>query len=176
MTELEFEKICRGTENHIANEYAWGNTFLIHANSITNSKTADEITLPTNANINSGDFLEIKGPVRVGNFARENSTRQSAGSSYYGVMELSGNLWERCITIGNPNGRNFVGINGDGILDDLGNANVGSWPINQNPGSGFRGGSCYFDSYCRVSDRVFSTLSNNNRSYDYGFRCVLSIY
>lgn len=176
MSELEFEKICRGTENPNANEFAWGNTFLVQANSLAYINTADEIALPTNANINSGDFLEIKGPVRVGNFARSNSTRQSSGSSYYGVMDMSGNLWERCITIGNPNGRNFSGINGDGILDNLGNANVSTWPMEQNLGSGFRGGSCYFDSYCRVSDRIFSTLVNNNRSYDYGFRCVLSIY
>ena len=37
----------------------------------------------------------IDGPLRVGIFAANslNTGRITAGASYYGIMELSGNLW-----------------------------------------------------------------------------------
>lgn len=44
------------------------------------------------ANNNAG---AIQGPVRVGIYATANSGRDTAGATYWGVMEMSGNLWGR---------------------------------------------------------------------------------
>ena len=55
-------------------------------------------------------------------------------------MELSGNLWERCVTIGHPKGRAFKGTHGDGNLDSSGYADVPDWPGKDGAGGGNRGG------------------------------------
>ena len=81
------------------------------------------------------------GPVRVGIFARPGATRQAAGASYWGIMELSGHLAERTISIGNTAGRSFTGNHGDGELATSGSPNVVAWPIGTASGTGFRGGS-----------------------------------
>jgi hypothetical protein len=78
--------------------------------------------------------------MRTGAFAKPNSGRESAGAGYYGNMELSGNLWERCITIGTAIGRGFAGLHGQGELDANGNFfNLPDWPAGD--GMGGRGGS-----------------------------------
>jgi hypothetical protein len=48
-------------------------------------------------------------------------------------MEMSGNLYERMVSVGNANGRLFNGLHGDGELSINGNGNVTNWP-------GFTGG------------------------------------
>jgi len=77
------------------------------------------------------------------------------------VMELSGNLFERVVNIGNSAGRAFQGTLGDGVLDGSGNATGNSgWPAGN--GSGWRGGYWYGgDTLQRASDR-------NNAVYDGG--------
>ena len=50
---------------------------------------------------------------RRGVFATPDSGRVAAGASYWGIMELSGNLWERVVAVGNPAGRRFAGTHGD---------------------------------------------------------------
>lgn len=176
MTELEFEKACRGTINPVANEYAWGSTSLTVATGITNPRTATEVTTPSNANCLSNNVSGVQGPVRVGNFARSSSTRGSSGASYYGIMELSGSLWERAVTVGIPTGRSFTGILGDGVLTANGNANVTNWPGTTALGSGYRGGN-WADSNPRslVSDRYDANYYENNRYRYYGFRCVVGL-
>ncbi|MBK6364893.1 MAG: hypothetical protein IPF52_15970 [Saprospiraceae bacterium] len=67
------------------------------------------------------------------------TTRVQSGASYYGIMELSGNLWERPVTVGNPTGRDFSG-NGDGVVSNVGNANYPWWPGINAIGVGVRGG------------------------------------
>jgi hypothetical protein len=54
-------------------------------------------------------------------------------------MELSGNLWERCITTGNSSGRNFNGAHGNGTITSSGVADVSVWPAAT--GAGWRGGA-----------------------------------
>ena len=115
-------------------------------------------------------------------FATASSTRAVAGASYYGVMELSGNLWERPVTVGNATGRAFDGANGDGALATNGNANGTSlqyWPgysageITGATGSGFRGGAWYGDAtLARVSDRNLADNATTNRFVDVGARCA----
>jgi formylglycine-generating enzyme required for sulfatase activity len=115
----------------------------------------------------------IDGPVRVGLFAANgsNSGRVSAGASYWGIMELSGNLWERPVTIANATGRAFTGTHGDGVLASNGDANAATWPGPN--GAGVRGGS--WDNATinmQVSDRILAGYSFSLRSFVFGFRAV----
>jgi len=177
MTELEFEKAARGPNSAIANEYAWGNaTTPTAAAAISGTENGTETITTSGANCNyngvtfsGGDAGQ--GPLRCGIFATGSSTRASSGSGYYGNMELSGSLWERCVTVGNATGRAFTGLHGDGALDTTGNANVSLWPGTNATGTGFRGGSWYADaSYARVSDRSSAAYTSALRSTTYGAR------
>ena len=176
-TELEFEKACRGTAAAVANEYAWGSTAIAGAAyTINNDGAANEgiatnySTTAGNASYNTTDG-SINGPLRCGIFARAASTRIEAGATFYGIMEMSGNLWERPITVGNATGRAFTGVLGNGTLDATGNANVANWPGTGATGVGFRGGSWNGGvSYCRSSDRSHAAFTNSGRSYGYGGR------
>jgi len=176
-TELEYEKACRGPSNAQAGEYAWGNANRHNtAYTITNDGAA-------NATVNQGTGTgnlscsetdgSIDGPLRCGIFAQVTTSRQEAGASYYGAMELSGNLWERPVTIGNATGRLFDGGLGNGALDASGNANVTNWPGTDAVGSGFRGGGWYsVATHARVSDRSYAAGAITDRNGNYGARCA----
>jgi formylglycine-generating enzyme required for sulfatase activity len=170
MSEFEYEKVCRGTATATQNEYAWGNTTIIQALGILNGGAANEA--PTNAGANSNYLGGTGGPVRVGTFASSNTDRETAGSGYWGIMELSGNLWEQCVSVGSSIGRSFTSTCGDGLLDASGNANTSTWPSANGVGSGIRGGDWAVATYAlRTSDRSFAAfaLSRNNGG---GFRGV----
>ena len=203
MTELEFEKACRGRKsatdtaaaNVTADEYAWGEaTIFTTAYTLSNDGTAQEAasnqsTSLGNCSYNTTDG-SIDGPLRSGIFAASSTSRVTSGASYYGVMELSGNLWEKCVTVGeDTKGRLFDGAHGDGILATDGNAwDAGTtlqyWPGYVSGshevtkagalGSGFRGGYwCLYDnSLARVSDRSSGADSYADRYHYYGGRCV----
>jgi len=192
MTELEYEKACRGPAAVNDDEYAWGSTSIQEATQISGTEDGTETVSTAGANACFNDTTFIggdgeKGPLRCGIFSDATSGRTASGGSYYGVMELSGNLWERCVTIGNPSGLSFEGTHGDGLLTSLGNATNTDWPgIDAAPangvtgasGAGFRGGSWY-DSNDRlmVADRGWAARTDNMRSvsgsnyWGYGGRC-----
>lgn len=144
LTELEFEKACRGPNQPVKGEYAWGSTDIYaSAYSLTDPGTPNELI--DNMAVNSGNCfysstllglpLTDEGPLRCGIFAASsvNHTRVETGAGYYGVMELSGNLSELIVDIYDLAGRSFTGIHGDGILDNSGYANTDHWPgINGN--------------------------------------------
>ncbi len=173
MTEMEFEKACRGHQ-FLRRGMAWGYQYGIAANpyAITDPGLATEISSNPSA-----CYLETgKAPwvMRVGAFAKDSTMRNEAGASYYGIMELSGNLWERCVNVGTEAGRSFIPREGDGALNEqTGDAEVEDmisgvtcWPAED--GGGFRG--------FQVSNRTYaeSTYTNNaregNRTPWYGFR------
>jgi uncharacterized protein YjdB/formylglycine-generating enzyme required for sulfatase activity len=154
MTELEFEKAARGPVTPVANEFAWGSTSITQATGLANAGTITETPTPPDANAVYG--LGVQGPVRVGSFAAPGRSRQQAGAGYYGALELSGNLWERSVTVGNAEGRAFTGTHGNGSLDASGNANVWSWPGSNAVGAGFRGGNWY-----NVGDLVRASHRSN---------------
>ena len=187
MTELEFEKACRGLETPVANEYAWGtatvagNAYTLENDNATNEGIASNYSTSTgNASYDITDG-SIDGPLRVGIFAAnaDNQGRITAGASYYGIMELSGNLWERAVTVGNATGRDFTGLHGNGALSTNGHANETAWPgltsgeVTGATGSGFRGGNWYnIASLMRVSDRYIAAGTNTLRHSHCGFRAV----
>ena len=180
MTELEFEKACRGPLAAVTGEYAWGTAAVAGSSyTLSGAGTASE-GIATNYSTTAGNAMYTTtklsdnfGPVRVGIFANETSVRVSAGASYWGIMELSGNVWERPVTIGNVTGRAFTGTHGDGVLDSNGAANAATWPGTDAVGAGWRGGSWLnFASYMQVSDRYRAGFSYSNRFNVLGFRAV----
>ena len=112
------------------------------------------------------------GPMRVGFAASSSSSRTAAGASYWGIMDLSGNVWERTITVGNADGLSFTGGHGNGLLDASGTFDVNNWNIN---GYGFRGGQYYSGTqYLRISDRTHQNHSSDSRNRTWGGRGVRS--
>jgi formylglycine-generating enzyme required for sulfatase activity len=114
------------------------------------------------------------GPVRVGSLAYGDATRIESGAGYFGNMDLAGNVWERCVTVGNASGRSFEGrYHGNGALDSSGNPNVTTWPNTTASGAGFRGSSwTSADSFARLSDRNVAGGTNATRDYAFGGRGV----
>jgi formylglycine-generating enzyme required for sulfatase activity len=160
MTELEYEKACRGPLSPVNGEYSWGSgqlSSLVECEGIIYEGAYNELSLNSNANCCYRSTTErlTGGPIRVGMFANVSTNRQQSGATYYGIMEMSGNVWERCVTVGNLEGRSYQGIHGDGSLDGSGNYNVPSWPDPITEiGGGFRGG--HYDNskrFLRISDR-----------------------
>ena len=186
MTELEFEKACRGGNlSPVPNEYAWGTTGVAGSvYTLSNSGLSNEV-IATNYSVTLGNAAyvttvpvsgAINGPMRVGIFAGTsgNIGRITAGATYYGIMEMSGNVWERLVTVGNATGRSFTGTHGNGILSTDGNADASTWPVANAVGSGSRGGSWDNDalSYLRVSERNDVAYAGATREIDYSGRGV----
>ncbi|MFZ4397559.1 MAG: hypothetical protein ACOYOU_18265 [Kiritimatiellia bacterium] len=184
MTELEFEKSCRGPVRPVPDEYAWGSkevandkepaawyearnigqpdesvitvrgegqcnavwwgtlgrpkrvttlagreeatatNFLAEVAldegvgrmkrpAIKESQDGDELIEPEAAETNL--TTEFFGPLRAEIFAAPRSSRTGAGASYWGILEMSGNLWEQTITVGSKAGRRFEGTHGTGL-------------------------------------------------------------
>ena len=189
MSEIEFEKICRGTVPRVAGEYAWGDVNLnyITPASISNAGQNNEVSSLSSLGLcNYGNNTlgggSLAGPYRVGMLAKTATVRNQAGTTYYGVADMSGNVFEQCVGIGagansavvtNSAASYFTGLNGNGDLDANGNfdgALVSDWPsitAGSSMGIGIRGGCWYnrntadhagiaADAYSlRVSDRIF---------------------
>lgn len=137
LTEMEYEKACRGIQVPVAGEYAWGNINIASSVYIlSNPSQASEIvsnasTSPTgNANwTTTSPTSPYNGPLRNGVFATATSNRISSGGSFYGIMEMSGNLFERVITSATSQGQSFNGLEGNGVINANGNATGNStWP------------------------------------------------
>jgi formylglycine-generating enzyme required for sulfatase activity len=169
MTELEYEKACRGDQYPVADEFAWGTSNYEALTGINNSGMPTETwnnTIRPNCNTGWGN------PSRVGIFATGSSTEEESGGSYLGIMELTGNTLDLVIDVGSSQGRSFTGTHGDGELSTSGGYNAISWP-NSN-GLGYRGGgyNSAFGSF-EVSDRISANnASGSYASYPYGARFV----
>lgn len=200
MTELEFEKAARGPVLPEEGEYAWGQTLIVAATELSaGDEGGSEQVVTPGANAHYGNMplsggdaaygIEYTyGPLRSGIFAGESSDRTSAGASYYGVMELSGNLWERVVAVGTESGRNYTGTHGDGKLSTAagfeGYANETDWPGMDNipargvtgaSGAGFKGGSYNDQSGAlrlRISDRQSAAANDASSLADSGGRGV----
>ena len=174
-SELEFEKAARGPNAAVSNEYAWGSTSITAATDVTGDGLVSEVASNLGANANYGNDPDILGPMRVGSFADLNSgsvSRTGAGAGYYGAMELSGNLIERAVTIGNSDGRAFTQLHGSGGIDTNGRANVSTWPSSTAAtGTGLRGGGWISaSSLLQVSDRSSAASAQTGRDSTYGGR------
>ena len=179
MTELEFEKACRGKDRSKSGEFAWGNTTIANSEyTLSYEGTANE-SISSNFSFTEGNVLYnktnnfIDGPVRVGIFAAtiSNYQRITSGAGYWGIMELSGNIREHTVTVGSPIGRSFIGNHGNGSIDNNGNSDVLGWP--NYFCSGFRGGGAGASAvYLYTSDRYYGACNRYERTEGRGFRCV----
>lgn len=177
MTELEYEKSCRGPLDPVSGELAWGNgNFHNVTYNYENLDTPNEII--TNPGEGTGNAVMVitagtpSGPKRSGIFAASasNNNREETGGSYYGIMELTGNLYERIITVGNPEGRAFTGGHGDGTITNGGTANVTGWPTGA-LGIGYKGGSFANNiPFIMVSDRTDAANEITAGNTRLGFR------
>lgn len=189
MTELEYEKACRGTLSVVAGEYAWGTTGIVSDGSLTISGTEDgteTITIDVSSgacvygyNTHSGGDGGL-GPLRVGIFAESGTNRVSSGATFYGIMEMNGNLWERIVSLGSSTGREFQGTHGNGSIGTIGYANISDWPgyfsgLNTSTsGSGCRGGSWYFSTFYFSTSNRYSAAFTIPTTTHTGFRGVRS--
>jgi formylglycine-generating enzyme required for sulfatase activity len=180
MTEMEFEKACRGTQNRVLNECAWGSA-TINAKtrtSLSNGGTSTEVFNGVAVDglcVANGNINAAFGPFRSGAFATSTSGRASSGAGFYGNMELSGNVWELCVAV-DAAGIAFTGNHGDGTLTTAGQADVSGWPSGSTGGATFgtsqRGSSWLeqtgYTTYLSVSYRgLFAAAA---RATNYGGR------
>ena len=187
MSELEYEKASRGTVAAQNAETATGifcpgRGPMTQATGLSNSGATNEAASNATANAAFGNHASVQGPMRLGAFANASSNRSSAGASFYGIMELSGNLWEQVVSMGNTDGRNFTPAHGNGNLTSAGHANVSAWPgyvstANTGAtGSGRRGGSWEdLADRMRTSDRLQANTAVSTRTRTNGFRALRSL-
>jgi formylglycine-generating enzyme required for sulfatase activity len=148
-TELEYEKACRGANiAPIGNEYPWGNTSFTNVTGVSNAGMANETVSGGNVVINAAS------PYRCGVFAMASSTRVSSGATYYGVMEMAGNVFEKPVTVGNAASRAFTSTqHGDGTLATNGSTDIAVWNAMNLAlkGAAFNTNATQF---CQTSDRA----------------------
>jgi formylglycine-generating enzyme required for sulfatase activity len=186
MTEFEYEKACRGPLNPIPYEYPWGNTLITQANGTgSNNGTYQERVGQAGEGLCFYQWNDNNwAPYRSGFAATATTTRSQAGSTYYGIMEIGGNVMEQ--VVGGGSGydfSNFTTANGDGILGSDGNANTPGWPTgiganqgNYCKGGDFSGSSGSYPSIIQVSDRQLygGNTFNNGQNNGTGGRGVRS--
>lgn len=193
MTELEYEKACRGTESVETWQFAWG-TNSAYGSQYYLANDGQPNAVITNLGVGTGNASysstdgTLNGPLRCGIFAASstNGSRWESGATYYGLMEMAGNVNEHVVTVGNSTGRWFTASHGDGALSSDGyasGATVTNWPgysigtgkIDGVNGAGIRGDGCYYDGNgMRISDRYMAALGYADRFYSWGGRLVRS--
>lgn len=169
MSEFEYEKACRGNNGGptgtanapIAFEYPWGSTVLTGGNNGNYYNYQTSATATWSVYDGACRNWEDNGPIRAGFAATSTSNRSQSGSTYYGIMEMAGNIWEQCVGGGaGYDYSTFSTSNGDGLLTAVGLADVIGWPSSGGLTSGtiLKGGhfastSNYFQ--YQVSDRYY---------------------
>ncbi|MEM9548940.1 MAG: formylglycine-generating enzyme family protein, partial [Bacteroidota bacterium] len=166
ITELEYEKAARGPSQPIDAEFVWG----------TNDYDQMERYVDKDFELvlkNGRDESQLT-----------DTNRPVFGASYYWVMDLSGSVWEKVITIGNDVGRSFKGSHGDGRLN-FGKATNPDWPKSDDEvgGFGYRGGGYYqigtsysdFNPHSPIGYRYYGAWSGGPRSIAYGYRAGRSV-
>ena len=178
MTELEYEKICRGPSTPVINEYPWSAAYgLRTARGIINVGCNNEAATNASnyANCTATNHPDVQGPMRCGAFASDvtKTTRMQSGAGHYGNMELGGNVSEQCVSIANATGQAYTGTHGNGALTAAGEANTANWPAADAVGAGARGGSWLDEPYLlMISDRQNALSISATRTATYGGRCV----
>jgi len=198
ITELEYEKAARGPKEALVNELAWG-VGMEDAANIGRVQTFDgadgsgyEKKVPQKGVVNScfgggiapfdvgkkekpdnpGFEGPISGEMLENSMQGGVSEKINCGASYYGVRNLSGNVWERCVTVGHQLGRAFDAQHGDGVLDEEGFANTPHWPGKDGAGAGNRGGvwSSPEPKYLRIALRFAANFPKSEDGKNSGCR------
>ena len=143
MTELEFEKACRGPVKPVADEFPWGTTgitgiagknpvggkyaltnFNLETESV--SWVGEKGPDATRGNAILGDNNVAPGwPTRVGIFATPQSDRVTAGAAYWGILDMAGSVPEKAVPVGEAACRSFSGNHGEGGAAPWGGIGLG---------------------------------------------------
>jgi formylglycine-generating enzyme required for sulfatase activity len=159
LTELEYEKACRGPLAPVPNEFAWGTISFTPGITLSGGEDGTETFTDPGANMRRITDAVIggdggAGPVRVGIFATPTTnTRVAAGASYWGVLNLSDNVGEYYYryTAGQSSRSPGNGIPwGDGTLAPNGDANTPNWVIT-----------------CNTTDVIVRGVTNNSATQPY---------
>ncbi len=186
MTDMEYEKACRGPLTPRQREYVWGSTAgdadMIELKEVTGTVSGQqepvlnagkepnvnhELTQEniTGGNFVQGSFYTKMGVIEVGLFARNSvQTRVTTGATYYGVMEMSGNV-EELTLMTYYRWETFKGDWGDGNIDATSfRYDVADWPLS---GGYFRyKGGAFRDR----STSDFEVSCNYHQESNYGTR------
>jgi uncharacterized protein (TIGR02145 family) len=178
MSELEYEKACRRPypQAAVAGEYVWNSASGVNGLSgITNSGRVNEqpSSVANNVNYNNGGF----GPVRSASFGTSSSTQAQAGATFWGLMEMSGNVAELCYSVNAYsvfNTYNIYTSHGNGAINANGTSDIAT-SIWANTASSFiaKGGSFASTNAdeLKISDRSRATVTDT-RDSTVGFRAV----
>lgn len=171
LSEMEYEKMGRRPYPQAPDMKGWAGGDIQRAQFPTSETFANGTTPGSEnerlaeGNVNAGG--QVSGPVRVGSYASNANYPVEAGASYWGLMDLSGNLAEYYYNVGSA-GRNFheqyYGLSqGDGSLTAAGEADVSAsyWPRTANSFA-LRGGS--FRSEIRGSSEGEIAISDRSRA------------
>lgn len=172
MTEFEYEKVCRGNQNPVLGEFAWGSTDFNNAYDVPNYGSAsatNNYVLLGNTTVGTNRLY------RAGISATATSNRLKAGATYYGVLDMTGNVWESCIGGWGVDYSDFTTQNGDGNVYENGQSiengstDMTTWQTNRimvkGGGSNWVGGEWF-----SVSGRNW--VQFNNYSFFQGGRGV----
>ena len=176
MSELEYEKACRRFYPQVPDrgEYAWNTNNGVNRLSglyeLSYQGDQREQAVSYLKNVNSGIGNKVNGPVRCGLFTTSGTNQTQAGATYWGVMEMSGNLKELCANV------NYTTLNGGSCGTGVYNANL--WDKTANKYGVRGGGFSSADSSLRTSDRTevmnyFTAITQRDSTV--GFRGVYSL-
>ncbi|MFH1226696.1 MAG: SBBP repeat-containing protein, partial [Planctomycetota bacterium] len=163
MTEMEFEKAARGTQQGGTNKrlYPWFGDAITQ----TDTGTVDGVTCYIQyANYQWGNACVLVGWYLSQGYAPANP--QYTGASPYGVADLAGNVCEHLINCQ----ATAVPLNGNGT-----STAPASWPAAASGNKGLRGGAynnTVAQGYLKVSDRADASWTGTGRNSVLGGRPV----
>ena len=170
MTEFEFEKACRGTILPVEGEHAWGSTWFnnVGSGSRVNPRTPQEVMnyAPLGA-ANLGNQVSY----RAGIFATSVSDRDHSGATYYGILDMTGGMYERAIGGWGHDYSAFTTANGDGNISNIARHNQAGWSYSQ---YSVRGGSTVLYEGRLLSSRSWGANGTQDPGYAMGGRGVRS--
>jgi formylglycine-generating enzyme required for sulfatase activity len=170
MTEFEYEKACRGTVMPVIGEYAWGSTWInsVGSGSRVNPRTPQEVmnSAPLGA-VN----LYNQVSYRAGIFATAVSDRDHSGATYYGILDMTGNMFERAIGGWHHDYSTFTTANGDGNISNIARHNQAGWSYGQ---YSVRGAGCVHNVSVQVSSRDWAANGTSDFGNAMGGRGVRS--
>ncbi len=172
MSELEYERACRAPfpQTPKAREYVWNDDAIGSVRKVSGlNASGKETEVASSANSNVNYDNGVTGPVRCGLFAKTNTNQADAGATYWGVMEMAGNVRELVAAVSHTSLNRTA--NGNGVFDNTFWTNT---PILFGlRGGGFSGA----DSLLRTSDRseMTSVSSAAERNNSVGFRLVRTL-
>ena len=175
MSELEYERACRAPfpQDPLAGEYPWNSIGGVsRVTGLSAGGRETEVASTTSCNVNSGNGLtgSNQGPVRCGLFARTTSTQVTAGATYWGVMEMAGNVRELVAGVSHTSLSRTTNGGGTFSTSAWGSATPGFFGLR---GGGFSGS----DSLLRTSGRseMNKVASVADRDETVGFRLTRTL-